>query len=233
MTVFINLNGIRFFSQNVNSMNISTRFQLSNNLNRFDQKIESILEKKAEIFLLQDVRLGSEGENILKKRLEFHRHGSYHAYFNSSKSSRGVAILFKSHLPYKIIDCVKCSRENYLILKVSLHDSIFLVGSVYGPTVSHDPNFMENLKRDILSLGNHEFLIGGDLNMVSDGNTITTTNNFNLDIKNMLQIPNVANSKILSEWCETGFIVDIFRHFYPDKRTFSHCPFNKSDNSRS
>ena len=50
---------------------------------------------------------------------------------------------------------------------------------------------MDNLKRDILSLGNLKFLIGGDLNMVTDANTITATNNFNLDIKNMLKIPNV------------------------------------------
>ena len=128
-----------------------------------------------------------------------------------------LAILIKSQLPYKILDVVKCSLENYLILKISFRDSIFLVGSVYGPTVSQDPDFMHNLRRDILSFGNHEFLIGGDLNMVTDANAITATNNFNLDIKNMLQIPNVSNSKILSSWCETGFIVDIFRHFYPNR----------------
>ena len=104
-----------------------------------------------------------------------------------------------------------------MILKISFCDSIFLVSSVYGPTASQDPDFMVNLKRDILSFGNHEFLIGGDLNMVTDANAITATNNFNLDIKNMAQIPNVSNSKILSLWCETGFIVDIFRHFYPNR----------------
>ena len=60
---------------------------------------------------------------------------------------------------------------------------------------------MDNLKRDNLSLGNLKFLIGGDLNMVTDANTITATNNFNLDIKHMFQIPNVSNSKILSAWC--------------------------------
>ena len=65
MATFNDLNGIRFLSQNVNSLNLSTRFQLRNNLNRFDQKLESILDKKAEIILLQDVRLGPEGENIL------------------------------------------------------------------------------------------------------------------------------------------------------------------------
>ena len=233
MVTFKDLSGIRFLSQNVNSLNLSTRFQLSNNLNRFDQKLESILDKKAEIILLQDIRLGTDGEKILKKRLEFSKFGSYHTYTNSTQASRGVAILIKSQLPYKILDFVKCSLENYLILKIALCDSVFLVGSVYGPTVYQDPDFLDNLKRDILSLGNHEFLIGGDLNMVSDANAITATNNFNLDIKNMLQIPNVSNSKTLSMWCETGFTVDIFRHFYPDRRIFSHVPFNKNDHSRS
>ena len=112
---------------------------MSNNLNRFDQKLESILDKKTEIILLQDVRLGPEGENILKKRLEFHKYGSYHAYTNSTQASLGVAILIKTQLPYKILDVLKCSLENYLILKISFRDSVFLVGSVYGPTVYQDP----------------------------------------------------------------------------------------------
>ena len=62
------LNGIRVISQNVNSLNLSTRLQLNNNLNRFDQKIESILSKNADIILLQDVRLAPLGHDILKKR---------------------------------------------------------------------------------------------------------------------------------------------------------------------
>ena len=62
---------------------------------------------------------------------------------------------------------------------------------------------------------------------------ITATNKFNLDIKNMLQIPNLSNSKTLSVWCETGFTFDIFRHFYPDHIIFSHVQFNKNDHSRS
>ena len=65
------LNGIRVISQNVNSLNLSTRSQLVNNLNRFDQKLESILSKNADIILLQDTRMGTDGHNILKKRLKF------------------------------------------------------------------------------------------------------------------------------------------------------------------
>ena len=88
MTVFKDLNGIRFLSQNVNSLNLSTRFQLNNNLNRFDQKLESILDKKVEIILLQDVRLGPEGGNIFRKRLEFNKYGSYDTYTNSTKATQ-------------------------------------------------------------------------------------------------------------------------------------------------
>jgi len=233
MSTFKDLIGIRFLSQNVNSMNLSSRFQIKNKLNRFDQKLESFLSKKAGIIFLQDMRLGLEGEGIFRKRLEFHKYGNFHLYSNSSKSSRGVAIVIDSKIPYKILDSVKCNLENYIILKISVRDSVFIIGSVYGPTVTQDTNFMENLKRDIISMGNYDFLIGGDFNMVSDGNKITAANKFNLDILNMSQIPNVKNSQILSSWCENGFTVDIFRHFYAEKRVFSHVPFNKRDHSRS
>ena len=56
---------------------------------------------------------------------------------------------------------------------------------------------MANLEQDIISFDIDKFLIGGDLNMVSDASKISSVNKFNLDIKNMAQIPSVSNSKIL------------------------------------
>ena len=231
MSVNIDLNGIHVISQNVNSLNISTRFQLVNNLNRFDQKLESILSKNADIILLQDTRLGTEGSNILKKRLEFHRYGSFTTYTNSNTSSRGVAIIIKNTLPLSVISSFSCPLENYLLLKVL--GTPFIIGSVYGPTFTKEPGFLSKLKDDISSLGSFKFLIGGDLNMVSDANILSTTNRFNLDTDHMAQIPNISNSRILSSWVEDGYVVDIFRHLFPDRRIFSHVPFNKLDHSRS
>ena len=46
--------------------------------------------------------------------------------------------------------------------------------------------------------------------MVSDDLKINNINKFNLDVKNMSQIPNVNNSITLAYWCETGFVTDIF-----------------------
>ena len=116
------LNGIHVISQNDNSLNLSTRLHLSNNLNRFDQKLESILSKNADIILLQDTRLGTDGHNILKKRLEFSRYGSYSLFSNSTKSSRGVAVIIRKTLPVKIVHSVLCPLENYLLLKISVYD---------------------------------------------------------------------------------------------------------------
>ena len=233
MSVNIDLNGIHVISQNVNSLNISTRFQLVNNLNQFDQKLESILSKNADIILLQDTRLGTEGSNILKKRLEFHRYGSFTTYTNSNTSSRGVAIIIKNTLPLSVISSFSCPLENYLLLKVFILGTPFIIESVYGPTFTKEPGFLSKLKDDISSLGSFKFLIGGDLNMVSDANILSTTNRFNLDIDHMAQIPNISNSRILSSWVEDGYVVDIFRHLFPDRRIFSHVPVNKLDHSRS
>ena len=108
------LNGICVISQNINSLNLSTRAQLINNLHRFDQKLESILSKNADIILLQDTRLGTDGHNILKKRLEFSRYGFFTLFSNSTKSSRGVAVIIRKTLPVKIIHSQSC-----VLLKVT------------------------------------------------------------------------------------------------------------------
>ena len=86
---------------------------------------------------------------------------------------------------------------------------------------------MDNLKRDILSLGNHEFLVGGDLNMVSDADTITATNNFNLNIKNMLHDPQYIveiNRQLTSARSLLADIISI-------KKSINNFPHDKLINS--
>ena len=124
------LNGIRVISQNVNSLNMSTRSQLINCLNRFDQKFESILSKNADIILLQDTRMGSDGHNILRKRLEFSRYGAYSLFSNSTKSSRGVAVIINKTLPVKILHSVSCPNDNYLLLKISARIILARISSI-------------------------------------------------------------------------------------------------------
>ena len=50
---------------------------------------------------------------------------------------------------------------------------------------------------------------------------------------NVKQIPNPQNSAILNEWIENSFLIDIFRQLYPERKVYSHIPFNKRDFSRT
>ena len=63
------LKGLKLVSINTNSLYLSSRQSLTNSLNLFNQKVEGILKLNADIICLQDVRLGSDGKNLLQKSL--------------------------------------------------------------------------------------------------------------------------------------------------------------------
>ena len=75
----------------------------------------NLFYEAADFLFLQDIRLGTEGEGILKKHLEFH--GTYNTYTNSTQASHGVAILINTTLPYKILKSNKCRLENYILFE--------------------------------------------------------------------------------------------------------------------
>ena len=89
------LKGLKFVSINTNSLNLSSWQSLINSLNLFNQKLKGILSLNADIICLQDVRLGSEGKQILQKSLYFNKYSCYKLYANSSSNKRGVTILFE------------------------------------------------------------------------------------------------------------------------------------------
>ena len=91
---------------------------LVNSLNLFDQKVEVILNLNADIVCLQDVRLGSDGQQILQKNLDFNKYNRYKLYTNSSSNRRGVTILFKFTVQHEVLGMKMCPDENYLFLKV-------------------------------------------------------------------------------------------------------------------
>ena len=93
-----NLSRLTFLTQNCNSLNISTYYHKVLYLNLFSQKLDAVLNSCADFILLQDMRLGTKGENILKNKLEFNSYLDYDLFVNSSRNKRGVAILFNKNL---------------------------------------------------------------------------------------------------------------------------------------
>ena len=56
-------------------------------------------------------------------------------YFNSTKNSRGVAILINNKVQHKVLESIASQDENYLLLKVIINGIQLVIGSVYGPNL--------------------------------------------------------------------------------------------------
>ena len=125
------LKGLKFVSINTNSLNLSSWQSLINSLNLFNQKVEGIMSLNADIICLQDVRLGSDGQHILQKSLDFNKYNRYKLYVNSSSNKWGVTILFKFTVQHEVLGMKMCPDENYLLLKVKIRNCKFIIGSIY------------------------------------------------------------------------------------------------------
>ena len=116
------LKGSKLVSINTNSLNLSSRQSLVKSLNLFNQMVEGILNLNADIICLQNVRLGSDGQKILQRSLDFNKYNRYKLYANSSSNKRGVPILFKFTVQHEVLDMKMCLDENYLLLKVKMRN---------------------------------------------------------------------------------------------------------------
>ena len=115
-TIVNNHSGISIVSQNVNSLNLSSRSQINPKLDRTRIKLLSIFALKADIILLQDVRLCDKTSYFVNFALR-NSMKSYHVYHNSSKDSRGVCILICAKADYVIHNRYSDLDENILLLK--------------------------------------------------------------------------------------------------------------------
>ena len=110
------LSGIKFLSQNVNSLNLS-HSNLNTDLDKLQIKLNSVLKTGANIIMLQDVRMG-QNINKLRKYLTLSKFGNFELFDNSSKGERGIITLIKKNLPYTVHKIIKSSCENILILDI-------------------------------------------------------------------------------------------------------------------
>ena len=220
------LHGLKITSLNVNSLNLSAN-QNTTNVTRFDLKIAFLLEGGPDVVLLQDTRLGDlRNETVIQKKVLNHQAGQYLTFFNSSSNARGVGILIKRQLNFKIVKEYKTRCENAIILDIIINDSRLSIGSLYGPRQRDNPNFFNEIFELIEKIGNENYLLAGDLNTVTCCTKPTVNQNLNIDLHNVAKIPNPAHMNIINKKISMQSCADIFRSFYPDKKVFSYMPFN-------
>ena len=96
---------------------------------------------------------------------------------------------------------------------VSLRNSHFLFGSIYGPnnTCRGFYNFLRDL---FIRKPNHEIVLGGDWNTVWDRTAVE----HNIDVFSMSALPNAKNGEYLEGLCMDFNLSDPFRTLYPGRK---------------
>jgi len=181
---------LTFATQNCNSLNLTT------NVKNFELKIAAIKGLNTDIIFLCDTRMvsnkGVNSINRVKQAFRDFKGKKYKVYANSTKNSRGVAILISFEKDIEVTDTCTDPEENYIFLRVNYNGQKLLLGSIYGHN-STSRDFYRRITRIISKNQDRKLIMGGDWNTVWDRNPVAT----NIDT---FQMANIPNQKIWNYW---------------------------------
>ena len=226
-----NLSGLKILSQNTNTLNLSTLYNPQSK-DKFHTKIVAILKKGADIICLQDVRIGDNIDDF-QTNFDLHALGQYKCFINSNKTERGVAIMIRKSLKFKVYRQYNSLCQNSLILDMEVNGVRFVLNNIYGPLQIDCPNFYNDMRAKIDAIGVPKFLWVGDMNIVTDLTEPGGNENHNLELHEYVTIPNKNLSKQMIDLMSSGFIYDKFRLLYPTLTQYSYKSFQENTTKRS
>ncbi len=211
--------GLSVAAQNCNSLNVTS------SIKNQDLKISSIVGYKADVILLSDTRLNGR-DRAVSERLNLH----YKMYHNSSKKSRGVAVLFSNRLSVELLERAADVDENILLLKVKINGNILIVGSIYGPNLDANcETFFDFIRQTCQRWHGFPIILGGDWNATPSMEDVA----HNLDVIFMRNLPSRHRSERVAELAEDLDLSDPFRALHPDSKEFSYYPSGNLRRNRS
>ena len=195
-----------------NIVSLSKLKIISANVSGFGQKDKRIgffLHIKTyepDIILLCDTRLDKDSEKLVMNEVNFH------CIFNSlSSDRRGVAILIKKSLPIKFDVIQKDNSGNSLTVRAEYDSKSFLLTCIYGPN-EDDPDFIQTQFTQNAIINCPLQLIAGDFNITLDH----SKDNF------AYAAPRSSQSRTkLNELLEHHSFFDVFRSFYPNRKSYT------------
>jgi len=125
-----------------------------------------INNQKADIYFLQETYSTEEIELEWRKQWRgelFFSHGTNH--------SKGVLILFRNDLDFKIISTTSDPLGRYVMLELMVQDALFLFVNIYAPNKTSDQcDFVDTLGNNIDEKASpeHNIILGGDFNVILD-----------------------------------------------------------------
>ena len=218
---------LSFASINCNSLNMSLTSK-SNQL----KKLYGIAKLNKDIIFLSDIRICNQNlvssSNDCSKIFRTNPYSSYNLVFNSTKSKRGVGILYKTCLNFTEEARESDPEENYLLIRTEIKGTKFILGSVYGPN-DFNPDFFARLGRAVTARGDWPEIIGGDWNCTFSSDPIA----YNLDCRNMQNLPNSRHSLLVREMCTNLNLTDPYQLFFPTRKDYTFCPRSAAQINRS
>lgn len=163
-------------------------------------------DRNCDIYCLQDTHTSTISERI------FRTHWNSEALFSSGTSnSRGVCILFRKQIDYKIHSYSSDSEGNYIICDLTVDTNRLTLINLYGPN-RDSPNFFDNIIKQAEEIGNISIIICGDFNIIQDQN---------LDSYNYKNMNNIKAHKKLEELKISTHLFDPFRELYPTLKRYT------------
>jgi hypothetical protein len=121
----------------------------------------------------------------------------YKVYFNWSKNSRGVAVLFRNQVEHEILETEADTQENVLLLRVTIGGEEAAIGSIYGPNDNNCAPFFDFISATLNRWNNIPCILGGDWNATPSSLPAAD----NLDIFSMNNIPSRTRSEGVEALC--------------------------------
>jgi len=132
-----------------------------------ETKIAAITSVKSDVIFLSDIRLtnpqGVKNDQRVTNGFKDSKNRSYDFFWNSTKCSRGVAILSGHSIDFEVISLSRDESENFLLMEVKIGTVTMVLGSIYGPNTA-DAGYFQKLSEDIAGI-----LRGRDLPIILGG----------------------------------------------------------------
>ena len=125
-----------------------------------------LYKSQADICFLQETYSSTEVENVWQKQWKgnmFFSHGSSH--------SRGVLILVRDHLDFKLQSFKADVEGRFILLEAIIQETPFLFINIYAPNkCAEQREFFKTIAEEIKScaLADYSIVVGGDFNFIFD-----------------------------------------------------------------
>uniref|UniRef100_A0A673IQH6 exodeoxyribonuclease III n=1 Tax=Sinocyclocheilus rhinocerous TaxID=307959 RepID=A0A673IQH6_9TELE len=162
-------------------------------------------QNKSDIAMLQETHLSAEESEKFKRGWIDQ---VYSSTFNTR--SRGVAILIKKGLDFKVHKTYNDHEGRWIALDSSLEGQKYTIMNIYAPYVM-SLDFFNEICNIIRNIGNYYIILGGDFNQVR---------NIDLDKSSTKQTTSILYSAIDTMMDECG-LIDIWRTLHPLEKDFT------------